>query len=139
VKNLTSEGIEAQRQRVEEIRQALGGCPINLVYDDEGILVVEIPDEVAASKMIYDILWVDSKGRVAQAMINHPTYYSSMEALLKGIIKNEVQVVFDVETHASPYPLGLFIGTDEDVIKYDTGTEIKEAPADCVRIVRVIV
>ena len=51
----------------------------------------------------------------------------------------QVAVVFDMEGDDAPMPLGLYLGTIEDVVRYmDAGRKVaRQAPADCVKIVQV--
>jgi len=59
--------------------------------------------------------------------------------ITSGVDAYSVPVVFDMESWDVPFPIGLYLRTDEDVVIYRHGSDTKAAPADCVTVVRVTV
>lgn len=61
-----------------------------------------------------------------------------MEERRRGGIVSSVLVVFDLEGSDSPFPIGVYHSTEEDVIVYvDPTGSLRSAPCDCVTVVAV--
>lgn len=83
--------VDLQIERVKEIREQLTATTVNLRYDPDepGFLIIEIPTDVADSHFIHSHLWVDTNGHVAEAMVNQPIYYKTMQDLLEDAASRE--------------------------------------------------
>jgi hypothetical protein len=55
---------------------------MNASRDDEGFLVLELDDDDAMRLGVYSYLYINAKGRVAQAMVNQPHYFPTFAYLL---------------------------------------------------------
>lgn len=90
-KQKSREQVDLHIERVKEIREQLTDSLVNLRYDrdEPGFLIVEIPTDVADSHFIHSHLWVDTNGHVAEAMVNQPTYYETMQDLLEDAASRE--------------------------------------------------
>lgn len=70
-----------EKARLEEISQH--SCVIEqTTRDEEGFLSVCLDKDSADTWGIYERLWIDSGGRIAEAMVNQPYYYSTFSQLL---------------------------------------------------------
>lgn len=52
--------------------------------DEPGFMILELEEDAARELGIYHILWMDPRGRVAEAMVNHPRYFDTFMELVNA-------------------------------------------------------